>query len=76
MNPPEGLIVEIDRFDTFMRVWRLTIDPLILRDALITIRTYFCQDYEVRFNQTILHKNLESNFVYPFGSLRFNDNVN
>ena len=47
MNPPRGIIVEIDRFDSFMRVWEVDINPNVLREVLTVIRTYFCSGLEV-----------------------------
>lgn len=45
-KPPKGIVVEIDRFDCFMRVWEVEIKPNILKEVLQVIRQYFCSGVE------------------------------
>jgi len=43
-KPPNGLILEIDKYDSFVRVWHVDILPDVVREAHKVFLTYFCHD--------------------------------
>ncbi|XP_063685364.1 uncharacterized protein LOC134819365 [Bolinopsis microptera] len=47
-KPPNGLILEIDKYDSFVRVWHVDILPDVVREAHKVFLTYFCHDEGVK----------------------------